>query len=671
MFTSFLTPVLHAADEGANRTVLAQRKNSPYTCVMAANDSFPDTFPPFVQDMAAEDVHLRLLNLTDLHMAVRAYDYFADQPSDQPCLERAAAYIAELRNTAPNTLVFDNGDFLQGTPMADHAALALKADPEAIHPMIAALNAVRIDAATLGNHEFNYGLPVLLSTLRKATFPVVCANVAVRHGEAPTKDKTLIPPYRLLQRQLSDGRGVSRSLTVGVIGFVPPQIIQWDRPHLEGQVQVRDIEAAARAFVPRMRAEGADLVIALSHSGIAARDCPTERENASLALSRVPGIDAIITGHSHKLFPSPEFCGLEGVNIERGLLNGKPATMAGFGGSHVGVIDLQLRHNDQSWRVTEAHAAVHQVPERTTQGNAAQSTIVTVTKNAHDKTLAYIRKPVGKTDINFDSYFAMIEPASAIRAVAAAQSWHITQALKASKHARLPLLSAAAPFKMGGHGRPNYFTDVRKGTIAMRNVADLYLFPNTICALRISGAALINWLEYSAGIFCQLTPMATGQRLLESGFAPYNFDTISGLTYQIDLSQPARFSTHGHLQAAHAQRIRNLLYQGEEVTADMEFLVATNSYRAGQGGNFPGADEGKLVFAGTETHQEILRAYFENTSSGRVLPQPSWSFAPMPGTAAVFETSSRALQSAQRLADLNIEVNGESHGGWQTFRKHF
>ena len=132
-----------------------------------------------------------------------------------------------------------------------------------------AMNTLGFDASTLGNHEFNYGLDFLMKALAGANFPVVSANVAKKLGANPREDETLLKPYVILDREVTDGAGNTHPIRVGLIGFVPPQIMTWDRRHLEGNVNTRDIVEAAKAWVPQMREEGCDIVLALSHSGIA------------------------------------------------------------------------------------------------------------------------------------------------------------------------------------------------------------------------------------------------------------------------------------------------------------------------------------------------------------------------------------------------------------------
>jgi 2',3'-cyclic-nucleotide 2'-phosphodiesterase/3'-nucleotidase len=124
----------------------------------------------------------------------------------------------------------------------------------------------------------------------------------------------------------------------------------------------------------------------------------------------------------------------------------------------------------------------------------------------HDATLAYVRAEVGQTDAPLHSYFALVADDPSVQIVSNAQTWYIAQMMAGTENEGLPILSAAAPFKAGGRGGPEYYTDVPAGPIAIKNVADLYLYPNTVRAVRITGAEVREWLERSAGMFNQITP---------------------------------------------------------------------------------------------------------------------------------------------------------------------
>jgi 2',3'-cyclic-nucleotide 2'-phosphodiesterase / 3'-nucleotidase len=294
------------------------------------------------QPLAQGQIHLRLLATSDLHVHIMPYDYYTDTSTDRLGLARTASLIAAARAEAENCLLLDNGDFLQGSPLGDYIVKSQYQRHGQVHPMIAAMNYLRYDAGTLGNHEFNYGLDFLTTSLAGADFPIVAANVlrAINDETAAT----LNPPYVILERTVVDANGATLPIKIGVIGFTPPQIMIWDRRHLAGHLTTLDIVDAANLYVPQMKRDGADLIIALSHSGIGSPDAVPNMENASTALARIDGIDAVIAGHSHLVFPSDDFALTPDIDPLLGTLCGKPAVMPGLYGSHLGVIDLYVSH---------------------------------------------------------------------------------------------------------------------------------------------------------------------------------------------------------------------------------------------------------------------------------------------------------------------------------------
>jgi 2',3'-cyclic-nucleotide 2'-phosphodiesterase/3'-nucleotidase len=410
---------------------------------------------PFSARAAANQAHLRIMETTDLHVHVLPYDYYADRPVDTVGLARTAAHVKAIRAEATNSLLIDNGDFLQGNPMGDYMAYERGLKPGDLHPVIAALNTVGIEASTLGNHEFNYGLDFLMTALAGANFPIVSANVVRETGADPTKDRGLLKPYVILDRVLRDGDGTGHPIRIGLIGFVPPQIMQWDRGHLEGKVQTRDIVQAAQAWVPVMREEGADIVIALSHSGIGSARHSEGMENASVPLAAVAGIDALLTGHSHLVYPSPTFDGFDMVDAKTGLIHGKPAVMAGFWGDTLGVIDLLLERDGNAWRVVSTAVETRPIYRRNEDRSitplvASVPEIEAAVQTDHAATLAYIRRAVGRTAAPLYSYFALVADDPSVQIVSQAQTWYIARMLKGTAYETLPLLSAAPPPPGGG-----------------------------------------------------------------------------------------------------------------------------------------------------------------------------------------------------------------------------
>ncbi len=617
---------------------------------------------------AERRLRLRLLGLTDLHANLYPYDYYRDRPDNSVGLARAASLIAQARSECSNCLLFDNGDILQGTPLGDFAAAAIIRDPTAIHPVVAAMNRLDYAVATLGNHEFNYGLEPLERAYAQARFPVVCCNVLNSDGSH------WFPPSIVIERDYVDESGTTRRLKVGVIGVAPPQIAQWDEVHVRGRLKTVDIVEAARAEVDGLRGR-VDLIVGLCHSGISRLASALGEENAGQDLARLEGIDALFLGHQHLLFPGEDFVGVPGADAERGALHGKPAVMAGFWGSHLGVIDLGLELDAGRWQVARAQVETRPIARRDADGAAialvdSDASVLDAAAAAHAATLQYVRTPVGRLATPLHTYLALIADDPTVQLVNVAQrAYAAPLAAARADLAPLPILSASAPFKCGGRGGPDFYTDITEGPIAIKDVADIYPYPNSVRVVKVDGLTLREWLERSASIFRRIDPASRDEQpLLGSAFACYNFDVIDGVDYAIDVSEPARYDESGALVSPLARRIRDLTFMGAPIDPEQTFLVVTNNYRASGGGGFPGCDATSVAIEAPDSNRDVVLKYIQGATEVSPRPDGNWRLAPWPSTVVATYLTSPAAAALPAPPGLKLTSMGAAPGGFLKLR---
>ncbi|MFZ2236483.1 MAG: bifunctional 2',3'-cyclic-nucleotide 2'-phosphodiesterase/3'-nucleotidase [Dokdonella sp.] len=625
------------------------------------------------RDHVADGVRttLALLESTDVHSNVLSYDYYQLNEDTSLGFERLATLVREARQQYPNTMLFDAGDTIQGTALAD---LQARAQPLACAEELAmykAMDGLGYDAGTIGNHEFNYGLPFLsqvtgapmaaAGTTSKQCqgpgFPLVLSNVFDAKSGNP-----LFAPYLVLDRNLdivrADGSHASVPIRIGVLGFTPPSILEWDKTSLEGKVTTMGLVEAAKRYLPELRAKHVDLVIAISHGGIDTSPYSSAMENANWYLAQVLGIDALLLGHSHQPFPDPDnpesrFASMPDVDNVRGFIHGKPAVMGNFWGKSLGIIELGLVSRDGRWQIDPAatHSEVRNIKRPDGSMVAANPAIEEAVRDEHLATIKYVSTPIGDSNFAMTSYFAEVGDVTALQPVNMAQreyaERYIGENLPALKG--VPVLSAAAPFKSGFGGATDY-TDIPTGPLAIRNAADLYLYPNTLAAVKVSGAGLKAWLELSAHRFNRIDPAKTeAQELINRKFSGYNFDVIQGgIHYFIDVTRPE------------GDRIRDLRYRQQPVEPQHTFVVVTNNYRASGGGHFPGMDGSNIVIDSPDMNRNVLIDWVRDTKHLRRADNGSdrsWHFA------AARTRGDVVFTSAARKVDI-AHAAGLGHVHW-------
>ncbi|QKS72721.1 bifunctional 2',3'-cyclic-nucleotide 2'-phosphodiesterase/3'-nucleotidase [Paenalkalicoccus suaedae] len=599
-----------------------------------------------------DDTHtLAIMGTTDIHAHLMPYDYMTDEPNNTYGLSKVMSVVEEQREKFANTLLIDNGDIVQGSILGNMETILNDLPEGEVNTIIQAMNYMDYDAAALGNHEFNFGLPILDQMIETSDFPWLGANVF----DADT-DEHAYEPYVLLDREV-DGE----QITVGVTGFVPPQIMIWDKIHLDGNIYVDPIVETAERIIPEMKEQGADIIIVAAHSGLSESD--TSGENAALELTKVEGIDALITGHLHYDFPgdTARFADYEGVDLEKGTINGVPTVMPSSWGRLLGMIELELTHDNGEWEVVDGMGY-----NISTADYEPHQGIVDIAQDLHERTIEYVNGPVGETAREMNTYFARVMDNAVVQLVNEAQIDFANTFVSGTEYESMPILSAAAPFQAARFG-PDYYTNVQD-TLAIRDVADIYIYDNTLHIVKVNGADVRRWLEYSARQFNQIDPTETdAQNLTNLDFRGFNFDVIEGIEYEIDVTKPVN------------ERIVTLNYNGEAVDTDDEFLVVTNNYRASGGGDhLLGAESVEAVYEGTEENREVIIEYIRNEGTVDVLPSNNWQIKPFEAAGPVtFQSSPDAEAYIARagkedfITYLSEDAQGFGVYEYNTLASHF
>ncbi|MGR3871487.1 bifunctional metallophosphatase/5'-nucleotidase [Streptomyces graminifolii] len=532
-----------------------------------------------------------ILGTTDLHSHVFDWDYYSDKAysdskGNSVGVARVATLIKEQRKAKGEgrVLLVDAGDIIQGTSLGYYFARVDPITSGAKHPMATAMNHMRYDAAALGNHEFNYGIDTLRKFEQQCRFPLLGANAL--------DAKTLRPafaPYTVKHIRVPGAPDIK----VGILGLTNPGIALWDKDNVSGKMVFPGLVEQAKKYVPRLRALGCDVVFLTDHSGLDGSSSYGDElpyvENASnLVAEQVPGIDAILVGHTHVEVPSYT---VKNEKTGADVLLSEPYCW----GYRLSVFDFELELVRGQWKITSKTAqtlnpnTVDEDPE-----------IRKLLEADHELVVKYVNTAVGTCTEDLSAAESCWKDVPIMDFIQQVQMDSVKAGLSTAD-AALPLISVAAPFSRTA--------DIPEGAVTIKDIAGLYIYDNTLYGKKLTGAQLKDYLEYAAKYYHQVpagTKVDTATLTNANSFWDYMYDVAAGVSYDIDIAQ------------AEGSRIKNLTYNGTSVTDDQVFVVAVNNYRANGGSGYPHIASAETVYSAPDQVRDLMIAYV--TAKGSLDP---------------------------------------------------
>ena len=500
---------------------------------------------------APDTVTVVIAATTDVHGRLMSWDYERDRAAPLG-LVRAATAVDSLRRAYPGRVILvDAGDLIQGNPFATYYA---RVATTAEHPLLAAMNRMGYDAAVPGNHEFNFGLPVMQRALGAARFPYVAANIVRLPDSA-----LVLPPFVLLERA---------GLRIAIVGATTPGVRVWDGPNIQGRLTLRGLRESVPPAVAAACAAGADLVVLVAHAGLdggsSYGDAAPPENDVGSAIAGSPGLDVAVIGHTHREIVD---------STVRGVLVVEPRNWA----QSVAVVRVTLvrgearaESGERAWRVVrKSGSSVRLADVR------PDSALVAAMTPAHDSARAWATRPVGTSSAEMSLARARLEDTPVLDFINRVQ-----------RERTGADLSATPAFTTQGR--------IPAGAVTRADLASIYPYDNTLMAVRISGAELRAFLEWSARYYRGMGPDGP---IVNDSVVGYNFDMISGADYELDLAQPV-----GH-------RLTHLAVRGRPVADTDSFTLAVNNYRAGGSGGYAMLRRARVVYDRNEDMRDLLAAW--------------------------------------------------------------
>ena len=516
-------------------------------------------------------VQVTILSTTDLHGNILPIDYYTNKP-DNRGLAKVATLIKQARRENPNLLLVDSGDTIQGSPLEYYHNRKNNAPAD---PMMLAMNTLRFDAMTVGNHEYNFGLDILGKARREAKFPWISANTYKKGS-----NETAYDPY--IVKEIGGVR-------VGILGLTTPTIPSWENPPNYAGLEFRETVSEAKKWVAVLREkERADLVVIAMHMGLE-EDLRTgepfpnlKDENATILIARsVPGIDVIVMGHTHRDVPSL-------------VVNGTLLTQADSWGRRLARVDAYL---DKDERTSRWHVVAKSARTISVDGVTPDEEIVKMAAPYDSETQSWLGRAIGEASAELSARDSRFRDTAIIDLVQRVQ-------LEAGKAD----VSMAAPFNLQAR--------IAKGPVSVRDIAGLYIYENTLVVLEVTGQQLKDALEHSARYFRPYVAGKTPSELVNENIPAYNFDIAEGVAYDLDLSKPI------------GQRIQNMKFKGQPLSPTQKLKLAVNNYRQNGGGGYTMYKDAPVVSRSSEEIRDLIIDWVERHKEIPAEPTNNWRLLP-------------------------------------------
>lgn len=597
---------------------------------------------------SAEDVNLRLIGTSDLHAYIDNFDFYRNEESSKYGLVNLVAEIEQYRGQRKNTVLADTGDLLVGSPFGDYLSQHQQEVNFRKSPIMSVLNALKFDVAAPGNHDFDNGLDYLHAQYDQADFPIVLSNVYYAGS-----DKPYFNPYLIVPKSVTAEDGTVRVLNIGYIGIVPPQTMDLNKKWLEGKIDIVDPLPEAEKWAKKARQDGADIVVALAHSGVKDVKYVEGMEDMTWYLAKIEEVDAILFGHTHKPFPSKKYAKTKNVDIEKGTIHGKPAAQPGKWGDHIGIVDLSLSY-DNGWEVNDGSAFVvksNSLPETIVQ----QDLVRQFTSPLHDMIVAEFDKSVGKIDRTLRNDFNLLANDTVYQIVNDSMKDYLKSTIKTD----LPILASAAPAVH--RNDPAFYFSVEKGEVNMRDVGAI-VYSSTLAAKEVTGEDIKEWLEISASMYSE--PSDINGPIIKPDHLTFLYYIIDGIDYQIHLSEPSTHNAFGYKISEGDGRVRNIRYKGRLVEPTDKFVIISSSYNPFFAKEMKAGKT--FIEIGSPNSRDVLRDYVSKSREPQYIDViNNWKIILDKGKYYTFTARNDAdnLKNFKNLTGINIKFEKKVEQG--------